>query len=110
MYCGHMFGQEPAGIAAALTAALDHLRPSAGFGSLAAGSDLVPFNLDTGNSDFDIGVLIDAPGTGAVPEPATISLLALGIGSMLVRRQRNQKKLNVKRSALPSASTLRDLN
>jgi hypothetical protein len=74
-----------------------------------AGSDLVPFNLDTGNSDFDIGVVGDETGSSAVPEPATFSLLAIGIGSMLVRR-RNVKRPNVKRSASPSASTLHHHN
>lgn len=69
-----------------------------------AGSDLVPFNLDTGNADFDIGVVSDAPGASSVPEPATFSLLAIGIGSLLVRRKRNSKS-----SAPPSANTLRHL-
>jgi hypothetical protein len=66
------------------------------------GSDLVPLNLVTNNADFDTGVLIDAPGTTAVPEPATCSLIVIGIGSMLVQRRRNSK-----RPPSPSGTALR---
>jgi hypothetical protein len=70
----------------------------------ASGSELIPLNLVTDNSDYDLGVLIDAPGTSSVPEPGTLSLFTLGIGSILVRRKRNSKS-----SATPSANTLRHL-
>jgi hypothetical protein len=64
------------------------------------GSGLVPLDADTNNSDFDIGVFVDAPGTSSVPEPASCSLIVIGIGSLLVHRRRNSKS-----SALPSAKT-----
>ncbi|MGH7967964.1 MAG: PEP-CTERM sorting domain-containing protein [Limisphaerales bacterium] len=66
------------------------------------GSGLIPYDLVADNADFDVGVVVDAPGTSSVPEPATFSLLALGIGSLLLRRNRSAKA-----SASPSASTLR---
>ena len=67
------------------------------------GSALVPLDLSTDNTDFDLGILVDPQGTGSsVPEPSTLGLVGIGLSSILVRRRRNSKGL----ASLP-ASILR---
>jgi len=52
--------------------------------SSASGPDLVPYDLSSGNSDFDSGVITDPEGTtSSVPEPASLTLIVTGFGSIV---------------------------